>query len=302
MITSQSVVVFGKDGQLGKAFQNILSQYPNVVFIGRQECDLTMSDQIQEVLEKFRPQIIINAAAYTAVDKAEEEFDLSFQINSFAPKIMAEYISQVIDGKFIHYSTDYVFDGIKQTPYLENDTPNPLGKYGESKLLGENFIKEVFEKNANQSSKYFILRTSWVYGDGANFIKTILNLAQKRDLLKVIHDQYGTPTSTEWLAKITLELIGGNPSSGIYNTVVDGETSWYGLAELAIEFAKFNGLNEIGDNLKVIPIPAVEYPLPAARPNNSRLNNNKLKQVLQIKVFPEWKEQVRDYVKKLVTK
>jgi len=97
-------------------------------------------------------------------------------------------------------------------------------------------------------------------------------------------------------------LIGGNPSSGIYNTVVDGETSWYGLAELAIEFAKFNGLNEIGDNLKVIPIPAVEYPLPAARPNNSRLNNNKLKQVLQIKVFPEWKEQVRDYVKKLVTK
>ena len=295
------ILVFGKDGQVGKALQVKLASNPLVTFIGREECDLASADQINAILQKFKPQIIINAAAYTAVDKAEQEKDLSNQINATAPGLMAEYISQIPNGQFVHYSTDYVYDGNKQSSYLESDLTSPLGQYGKSKLAGEIAIQDIFKSKTNSTSRYFILRTSWVYGDGSNFIKTMLKLAGERDQLKVISDQYGVPSSADWLADIAIKFISSDAKSGIYHAVPDGQTTWYGLACFAIQAAK-----ELGCILKVNPeaiqaIPATEYPLPAPRPYNSRMDNRKLKDALQIAHFPQWESQVAEYVKNIVS-
>jgi dTDP-4-dehydrorhamnose reductase len=296
-----NILIFGKDGQVGKALQNQLINTPHTSYIGRSECDLLNSEQIQATLNQYQPQIIINASAYTAVDQAEKETDLAHAINSVAPGIMAEYVSNVQGGVFIHYSTDYVFDGLKQTPYQETDTPSPLSQYGKSKLAGENKIQEIFKSNPDSNAKYFILRTSWVYGDGGNFIKTMLRLASERDQLKVIADQYGVPSSADWLAQNVIDLLSSDVKSGIYHTVTDGETTWHGLASFVVQTA-----TELGYPIKVgydaiQAIPATEYPLPAARPYNSRMDNRKLKDALQIESFPQWKDQVAEYVKKIVS-
>ena len=261
-------LIFGKDGQAGKALQAKFANNPHINFIGRNECDLESTDQISATLQKFKPQIIINAAAYTAVDKAEQEIELSNQINATAPRLMAKYISQTPNGQLVHYSTDYVFDGSKNFSYLESDLTGPLGQYGKSKLSGEITIQDIFKSKTNSTSKYFILRTSWVYGDGSNFIKKMLRLAQERDQLKVIFDQHGVPSSAEWLAQIVIQLIASDAKSGIYHSVPDGQTTWHGLACFAIQTAK-----ELGCTLKVNPqaiqaSPATEYPLPAPSPKN----------------------------------
>jgi dTDP-4-dehydrorhamnose reductase len=296
-----NILIFGKDGQVGKALQNQLINTPHTSYIGRSECDLLNSEQIQATLNQYQPQIIINASAYTAVDQAEKETDLAHAINSVAPGIMAEYVSNVQGGVFIHYSTDYVFDGLKQTPYQETDTPSPLSQYGKSKLAGENKIQDIFKSNPDSMAKYFRLRTSWVYGDGGNFIKTMLRLASERDQLKVIADQYGVPSSADWLAQNVIDLLSSDVKSGIYHTVTDGETTWHGLASFVVQTA-----TELGYPIKVgydaiQAIPATEYPLPAARPYNSRMDNRKLKDALQIESFPQWKDQVAEYVKKIVS-
>jgi dTDP-4-dehydrorhamnose reductase len=296
------VLVFGKDGQVGKAFQEKLQKQAGVIFIGRNECDLASADQIKVILQKYQPQIIINAAAYTAVDKAETESDQAQLINAIAPGIMAQYITSVPDGQLIHYSTDYVFDGSKPTPYLEEDATNPLGQYGKSKLAGEQAIQDAYSSNLSNTAKYFILRTSWVYGDGGNFIKTMLKLAAERDQLKVISDQYGVPSSARWLAEIALHLLSKNAATGIYHMVPDGETSWHGLATYAIRQAKDLGLCLKVDPEKIQAIPATEYPLPAPRPYNSKMSNQKLKDALKLKSFPNWEDQVSEYVKKIVSK
>jgi dTDP-4-dehydrorhamnose reductase len=295
------ILVYGKDGQVGKAFQEKLANHPNVAFIGRDECDLTSADQINATLQKYEPQIIINAAAYTAVDKAEQEKELSNHINAIAPSIMAQYIANVPNGQLIHYSTDYVFDGSKSTPYNEDDPTNPLGQYGKSKLEGERAIQEAFATNSNIMARYFILRTSWVYGDGGNFIKTMLKLAAERDQLKVISDQYGVPSSAVWLADIALKLISSDAKSGIYHTVPDGETSWHGLATYSIRQAKDLDLSLKVDSENIQAIPATDYPLPAPRPYNSRMSNKKLKDALHLSSFPNWEDQVSYYIKKLNT-
>jgi len=295
------VLVFGKGGQVGKALQEKLVNQHNVTFIGRDECDLTSVDQIQATLQKFKPQIVINAAAYTAVDKAETEIDQAQLINAIAPGIMAQYIANVPNGILIHYSTDYVFDGSKSTPYNEDDPTNPLGQYGKSKLEGEGAIQKTFANPPNNTAKYFVLRTSWVYGDGGNFIKTMLKLAAEREQLKVISDQYGVPSSALWLADIALKLISSDTKSGIYHTVPDGETSWYGLAIYAIREAKDLGAFFTVDPEKIQAIPATDYPLPAPRPYNSRMSNKKLKDALHLSRFPNWEDQVSYYVKKLNT-
>jgi dTDP-4-dehydrorhamnose reductase len=214
---------------------------------------------------------------------------------------MAQYISQTPDGQLVHYSTDYVFDGNKQSSYLESDLTRPLGQYGKSKLAGEVAIQDIFKSMTNSISRYFILRTSWVYGDGSNFIKTMLRLAGERDQLKVITDQHGVPSSAEWLADIAIQFIDTGAKSGIYHAVPDGQTTWHGLASFAIQTAK-----ELGFILKVNPetiqaIPATEYPLPAPRPYNSRMDNRKLKDALQIAHFPQWESQVAEYVKNIVS-
>jgi dTDP-4-dehydrorhamnose reductase len=288
-----NILVFGKDGQLGKAFKavfdaNRLDDLHRITYVGRTECDLSNADAITKLLDQIHPNIIINAAAYTAVDKAETEVDLAYAINAKAPEVMAMYAKRH-GATFLHYSTDYVFDGSKKTPYVESDVRNPLGVYGKSKAAGEEAIEKVYSsdqerltdldhiKRAGLKGAYAILRTSWVYGDGGNFIRTILRLAKERETLKVIADQYGVPTSATWLAEVGLALALDEPHQlkpfqcSIYHAVPLGETTWHALACYAVQVAI-----DAGVVLKLRPeaieaIPAADYPLPAPRPMNSRM-------------------------------
>ncbi|QWD80060.1 dTDP-4-dehydrorhamnose reductase [Polynucleobacter sp. MWH-Spelu-300-X4] len=314
---SKPIVVFGRDGQVGKALQVCLKdlQVP-VVFLGRSDCDLSNASAIRDMLNRYQPQVIINAAAYTAVDKAETEQEIAFAINAKAPQVMAYYIANVAHGILVHYSTDYVFADTKKTAYSEEDITGPveqLSIYGQSKLAGEQAIEEAFNlaqdsghtSYKDKFSRYFILRTSWVYGDGGNFIRTMLRLAGERDQLKVVADQIGVPSSAQWLAEVGIQLTGSRVESGIYHAVPDGETSWHGLAVFAIETAALagEGIEVKPENMQAIP--ATDYPLPAKRPYNSRLSNQKLKQALSEMAFtgtyPHWQEQVAAYVKEYVT-
>ncbi len=313
---SKSILVFGRDGQVGKALQVCLKDLKTpAFFVGRDECDLADEDAIRQVLNRYQPQVIINAAAYTAVDKAEGERELAFAINAKAPQVMAHYIANVAHGILIHYSTDYVFDGTKISAYTETDSVGPVDQlctYGQSKLAGEQAIKEAFnlahdsghDKYQDRFSRYFILRTSWVYGDGGNFISTMLRFAGERDQLKVVADQVGAPTSAGWLAEVGVQMAGSRVESGIYHAVPDGETSWHGLAVFAIETAATAGEGIEVKPENILPIPAIDYPFPARRPYNSRLNNVKLKQALSEMAFtdryPHWQEQVEAYVKEYV--
>jgi dTDP-4-dehydrorhamnose reductase len=288
-----------------------------VVFLGRSDCDLSNGISIREVLNRYQPQVIINAAAYTAVDKAESEDQraLAFAINAMAPKIMAQYAAGVAHGILVHYSTDYVFADAKTTAYFETDIVGPVDQlcvYGQTKLAGEQAIKEAFngahdsghETYADRFSRYFILRTSWVYGDGSNFIRTMLRLAAERDQLKVVADQVGAPTSAQWLAEVGVQMAGSRVESGIYHAVPDGEVSWHGLAVFAIETAASCGEGIEVKSENILPIPATDYPVPAARPYNSRLSNQKLKKALSEMAFtgqyPHWRYQVEKYVKQVV--
>jgi dTDP-4-dehydrorhamnose reductase len=277
-----NILVFGKDGQLGKAFKAVFDaskagELHCIQYVGRTECDLANPDAVAILLDELKPSLIINAAAYTAVDKAETEVDLAYAINAKAPEVMVMYAKRH-GATFLHYSTDYVFDGSKKSPYIESDVRNPLGIYGKSKAAGEEAIEETFANlPANSSAQYAILRTSWVYGDGGNFIRTILRLAKERETLKVITDQYGVPTSANWLAVVSLALVLNEQHqlklfpSGIYHAVPQGETTWYALACCAVRAA-----TGAGAALKLRPeaiqaIPATDYPLPAPRPMNSRM-------------------------------
>ena len=285
-----NILIFGKDGQLGKAFKTVfnaskLDEIHHITYVGRTECDLSNSEAIAELLNRVKPDLLINAAAYTAVDKAETEVDLAYAINAKAPEVMALYAKHH-GATFLHYSTDYVFDGSKKTPYLESDVRNPLGIYGKSKAAGEQLIEAAFEDSNRSAGRYAIFRTSWVYGDGGNFIRTILRLAKERETLKVIADQYGVPTSATWLAEVSLALALDEHqqlkpfTSGIYHAVSQGETTWHALAYYAVQVAI-----EAGAALRLRPeaiaaIPATEYPLPAPRPMNSRMARGALKAAL----------------------
>jgi len=311
-----NILVFGKDGQLGKAFQEQLQhssfRVSNIIrFVGRNECDLSEVSQVHNILNNFKPQLIINAAAYTAVDKAETESELAFAINATAPEVMAEYAAK-FGATLLHFSTDYVFDGSKQGVYSELDKTNPLSIYGKSKEAGERAIIKAFADSGNQNGKYAILRTSWVYGDGSNFIRTILRIAKERSVLRVIHDQYGMPTSASWLAELGIHLVFDDSQlrpfiSGIYHAVPQGETNWHGLACLAVQTALDAGQKLQASLATISPIPALEYPLPAPRPMNSRLSTNKLQIEVEslglVSKLPHWNtpwdEQVVAYVKHL---
>jgi dTDP-4-dehydrorhamnose reductase len=314
-----NILVFGKDGQLGKAFQTImaakqLGKEHHIHYVGRAECDLVNVESITAILNQIKPNLIINAAAYTAVDKAETEIDLAFAINSKVPEIMAQYV--VASGaSLLHYSTDYVFDGSKVGFYTEDDPRNPLGIYGKSKAAGEQAIEDAFKNSPAQSNgQYAIFRTSWVYGDGGNFIRTILRLAKERESLNIISDQYGVPTNAEWLAQVSLGLALREDGqikrfpSGVYHAVPSGETTWHGLGTLAVQAA-----GEAGASLKVKPgaikpILAVEYPLPAPRPMNSRMASNRLQALWKgdidinkrAQLLEPWDGLVKAYVHQLV--
>lgn len=295
-------LVFGKDGQLGQAFQLALSN-SDTTFVGRQECDLSNSHAVFECLREIAPDCIINTAAYTAVDKAEAEKETAFAVNALALKVMAEYCV-AHEKKFIHFSTDYVFDGMKSSPYVESDLCMPLSVYGKSKYAGELAITEAFTSQPIQSNgeggQYSILRTSWVYGHGTNFIRTILRLAKEQNSLNIVADQFGVPTSTEWLTNLTIAVLQESQwASGVYHAVPAGRTSWYELAQFVIEHAKLLGAKFALDVDQIYPIPASDYPTPAKRPMNSQLSTHKLADALpsyQNLLTQDWKVSVKSYL------
>ena len=287
-----NILVFGKDGQLGKAFSALLGQSSvsanaQITYLGRADCDLSKEADVLAHLNAAKPNLIINASAYTAVDKAEIEIGLANAVNAKAPELMARYAIEN-DATFLHYSTDYVFDGSKDGFYIEADSRNPLGVYGKSKVAGEEAIEKVFAKSSK--GQFAVFRTSWVYGDGGNFIRTMLRLAKEREELKVIHDQHGVPTSAEWLAQISLDLALDSHwklkqfQSGIYHAVPAGETTWHGLASFVIQAALDAGIELKAKPEAIKPILAIEYPLPAPRPMNSRMDSTKLRLALQNRV------------------
>jgi dTDP-4-dehydrorhamnose reductase len=314
-----NILIFGKDGQLGKAFKAVfdasrLDEIHRIEYVGRAECDLSNAGAVVELLDRVRPDFLINAAAYTAVDKAETEVDLAYAINAKAPEAMAIY-AKSYGATFFHYSTDYVFDGSKKTPYLESDSRNPLGIYGKSKAEGEESIEEAFANLSMQShAQYAIFRTSWVYGDGSNFIRTILRLAKERESLNIISDQHGVPTDAEWLAKVSLDLALTEDGqikrfpSGIYHAIPCGQTTWHGLASLVIHAAIEAGVSLKIKSEAIKPILAVEYPLPAPRPMNSRMVSNRLQALWKgdidinkrAQLLEPWDGLVKAYVHQLV--
>jgi dTDP-4-dehydrorhamnose reductase len=326
-----NILVFGKDGQLGNAFKAIfderkLEKLHRISYVGRTECDLSNPDAITALWNQIKPDLIINAAAYTAVDQAETEVDLAYAINTEAPGIMAQY-AKCHGVTFLHYSTDYVFDGSKKMPYIESDLRNPSGVYGKSKAAGEEAIELAFQSKQQHVPKmngselkaqYAIFRASWVYGEGGNFIRTILRLAKERQTLKVIADQYGVPSSARWLAEVSLALTLDENNqlrqfpSGVYHAVPSGETTWHALACHAVQAAL-----DAGAALQLHPnaieaIPATEYPLPAPRPMNSRMARGTLEAVLpdtqgssanvpKLQLLQQsWESQVIAYVQDLV--
>ena len=287
----KKVLLIGAKGQVGQELQVTLPYLGEVISIGREELDLTNSEKISQLIREIHPDYLVNAAAYTAVDKAETEPDLAYSINAIAPKIMAES-AEKIKAKFLHISTDYVFDGRKNTPYLETDLTNPLGVYGQSKLRGEEEIKTV-------NSQAIILRTAWVYGSygKSNFVKTMLRLGKEREELKVVVDQVGSPTwAKDIAAAITHLLINADNPAGIYNFSNSGVASWFDLTKAIFEEAKISGIPL--KIQRVIPITTAEYPTPAVRPAYSVLSGQKISQQLDY-IPPYWRDSLKAMLNQL---
>ena len=290
------IVLLGANGQVGWELRKSLSSLKNVIAFDRSHVDLEDIESLKKRLLEIKPEIIVNAAAYTQVDKAESEPEKAYLINSTAVNALAE-VSKNIGVTLIHYSTDYVFDGTKEGYYLESDPTAPLNVYGKSKLEGE---KAILASGCN----YFIFRTSWVYGwHGNNFIKTILRLAQEKEGLKIINDQFGAPTSAEFIATLTTSVIHkikGKPElNGIYNLVPSGETTWYEFAKLIVECALESGLSLKTDPTSIESISSENYHTPAARPKNSRLGTTKLQSTFDMSL-PKWEEGVYKTVSRII--
>ena len=270
------ILITGVNGQVGHALMSELTEY-ELIGLGRQECDLTNLDQIRQVIDHHQPDMIINPAAYTKVDQAEDEPELAFLINRDAPKVMAEKAREY-HIPLIHFSTDYVFDGEKKEAYVENDLTHPLGVYGQSKCAGEEAVQEV-------GGLIYIFRTSWVYSNiGHNFYLTMKKLSQERDELKVVADQISVPTSNQFIAKQIKAIIPqlNQNNTGVYHLVPDESCSWYEFAREIISQTnpQFNleHLHAITTN---------EFPTKTKRPTNSVLSNVKIKQTFNLN-FNDW--------------
>lgn len=289
------ILLLGKNGQLGRELSKRLLSLGEVVSLDRSQCDLSTPEVIPEIIQQINPDIIVNAAAYTAVDKAEEEEETANIVNGYSVAVLAEEAKKN-HALLIHYSTDYVFDGLKTSPYIEEDTPCPINAYGRSKLLGEQAIQK-------SGGRYLIFRTSWVYAArGNNFIKTMLRLANEREELKVVSDQVGTPTCAAFIADVTVEVIRqltskekSKPVARLYHLTADGETSWFGFAQLVLKTAINNGHRLKVSLDSVVPIGTAEYTLPARRPPYSRLDTSKLRADYGISV-PRWENWVEQTV------
>jgi dTDP-4-dehydrorhamnose reductase len=301
-----AILLIGTNGQVGRELNIMLPRVGEVTALDRQRLDLTQPEEIRRAIRTFHPAFIINAAAYTAVDKAESEESVARAINAEAPGVMAEEAKK-IGATLIHYSTDYVFDGAKTTPYAEDDPTNPKNAYGRTKLEGERAIQA-------SGARYLIFRTAWVYAtEGRNFLLTILRLATQREEIKIVRDQIGAPTLNSEIAAATTNILarissaeGGLRSSpdvsGIYHMTAGGETTWYDFTNAILEeaaktpesahwfAAATSGLPFIVR--RVIPITADEYPTPARRPAYSVLSNARLNRTFSLQL-PDWRKQLQ---------
>ncbi len=281
------ILLTGCNGQVGWELTRTLLPLGEVFAAGRLQADLSDLHGLRNAIQTYSPDVIVNAAAYTAVDKAETETALAFLINAEAPGVLAE-AAKKNNALLIHYSTDYVFDGAKDSVYTETDTTNPINVYGQSKLAGEQAIQAV-------GGDYLTLRTSWVYAArGNNFLKTMLRLAAEREELNIVDDQIGTPTWARLIAETTAHILRQSLlerqqscfSSGVYNLTSTGATSWYGFARKIVEIARQQG-NPALKNRVINPIATTDYPLPAKRPANSRLSTERLERHFQLEL-PPW--------------
>lgn len=282
------ILLFGKNGQVGWELQRSLAPLGEVVALDRHSTeycgDLTNLGGIAQTIRSVAPDVIVNAAAHTAVDKAESEAEQARTINALAPGVMAQEAEQ-LGAWLAHYSTDYVFDGSGERPWLEADPTAPLNVYGATKLEGEQHIQQ-------SGCHHLIFRTSWVYGArGGNFAKTMLRLAKERDKLNVIDDQIGAPTGADLLADITAHAIRSavqRPEvSGLYHLAAAGATSWHGYASYVIDYARHAGIPIKVAQDAILAVPTSAFPTPAKRPNNSRMNTDKLQLNFQLNL-PAW--------------
>lgn len=276
----KNILILGKSGQVGWELQRTLAPLGQIIAIDQDTVDLSKPDAIMQTIRRLRPDIIVNAAAYTAVDKAESEQALAMAINGTAPGVMAEEAKR-IGAVLIHYSTDYVFNGKAAKPYKEEDQPQPLNIYGHTKLAGEQAIRSV-------GGSYIILRTSWVYGmRGKNFLLTMLKLAHEKSQLKVVADQVGAPTWSRMLAQATAHILAScheGDKWGLYHLSADGQTSWKEFAQMIFKIASQNPEFKAPE---VIAIPSSDYPTPAQRPLYSMLCNAKVQEAFSMKM-PSW--------------
>ncbi len=282
------LLLTGANGQVGWELRRSLVPLGEVIAMDRKACDLSRQQDLPRIIREAAPDVIVNAAAYTAVDRAEEEEPLATMINATAVGIIAD-AARKLGALLIYYSTDYVFDGTKARPYTEDDLPRPINAYGRSKLAGDRAIEHC-------GGHALILRTSWIYaGRGHNFLRTILGLSRVRDQLQIVDDQIGAPTWARDIADATASIVRrawreretGNFSSGIFNLTAAGEASWFGFAQTILEQAALSE-DAQRNKTRIIPISSFERPLPAARPKNSRLAGNRVRARFRIEM-PEWR-------------
>ncbi len=287
------ILLLGSDGQVGFELRTALAPLGAVVALDRDQADFAQPESLREVVRAMKPEVVVNAAAYTAVDRAEQEPALAMRINGEAPGVLAQESARR-GALLVHYSTDAVFDGTKGSPYVETDAPNPVNAYGRSKWEGERAVQAA-------AGPHLILRTSWVYAArGHNFVRTILRLAAERDELRVVNDQFGNPTSARVLAAATARLLRraleapAKAPLGVHHATGSGGTSWFEFARAIIDLSAARG----GRRVPVAAIPTSEYPLPAARGRDSRLDGAKLAGVLGA-AQPPWRESLAEVVDQL---
>ncbi|MBT8134642.1 MAG: dTDP-4-dehydrorhamnose reductase [Gammaproteobacteria bacterium] len=295
------ILLFGKNGQVGWELNRSLLPLGELIALERKDADFSDPESLRIIVQQIKPDIIVNAVAYTAVDKAEDEEKLALLINGESPRVLAQEALK-LNALLVHYSTDYVFDGCKKGPYIESDITEPVNAYGRTKLAGEKFIM-------SSGCGYLIFRTSWVYSvRSQNFLLTILRLAQEREELSVISDQVGSPTSARLIAETTLiclrhasnERYLGEFKSGLYHLTASGYTSWYGFAEIILKIAE--SISSVKLKTKdVLAISSDEYRTSARRPMNSRLANVKLQSEFGV-IMPDWDRALSLCLEELIEK
>jgi len=293
------LLVTGKNGQVGFELTRALAVLGDVVAVDLQDCDLTDAAAIRTLVRQVRPDVIVNAAAYTAVDKAESDQEAAQAVNAVAPGILGEEAA-TLGALVVHYSTDYVFDGEKSGAYTEDDRPDPQSTYGRSKLEGDRAL-------ARANPRHLILRTSWVYGaHGGNFAKTMLRLAADREKITVVADQFGAPTSAALLADLTAQLVARHARDGgerfpygTYHAVNSGETHWCDYARFVISAALAAGKPLKATPENILPITTAQYPTPAKRPANSRLDTSRFRDTFGLRL-PPWQESLQHMLQQIL--